>query len=71
MRVKVAKGVQVKHGGKMYADGASFDVNDNDAEDLIRRGWVTETKAVTSSANKAVTSAETPNKAAKKTAKKR
>jgi len=42
MRIKVTRGVQVVHDGKVYADGASADVPDAVARFWVRSGRVTE-----------------------------
>jgi hypothetical protein len=59
MKIRVTDGYQVKHAGKMYRGGDTFDASEAEAKGWIDAGLA---KAVGGSANKAITSAETPNK---------
>lgn len=61
MKVKVQDGWQVKHGGKNYTGGDSFDASDAEGKKLVAAGLV---KAVASSKNKAVTVDQTDTKTA-------
>lgn len=45
MKVKVAEGVQVCHGGKVWRDGQTADVPADVAAEWLACGWVTEMTA--------------------------
>jgi pentose-5-phosphate-3-epimerase len=60
MKVTVQDGWQVKHGGKNYTGGDSFDASDAEGKKLVAAGLV---KAVAGSKNKAVTVEQTDTKA--------
>jgi hypothetical protein len=52
VKVRVADGWQVKHGGKNFTGGDTFEASDADAKKLVASGLV---KAVSGSKNKAMT----------------